>query len=304
MRKISMIVFAMISLLLSVMPLFYSSFPKTLSFSQSRTPTPTPENPAELENLGELLSDKDCIHPCWFGLILGEDTLETAQQLVNANFDDKISHINNLPEEEGYLRTGAAILTGYLYIDSEGVESAQSHMLINFFAQEDSEVIIATGVLIEPYWSYIDWTAYSVPYILSVYGIPDEVTITYPMDGAHGAISASYDLTLRYFSLGIFVSYFTVIDETEILHGNNDRGLQICNRLDDLGIIQAWHQSEAMPDLEMTEPWDRVRFTPDYERPLNTVSNLTLAEFTEFMSQPDTCFTTLPPAEWEPPFNG
>ncbi|GIK66818.1 MAG: hypothetical protein BroJett018_46120 [Chloroflexota bacterium] len=279
------------------------TIPKIAVSQTTPTPIPTPENRQASNQLQQFLLDEDCLHPCWLAWTLGIDDLKDAQRVLKFSFGRPIQDITDLASESGYWFIGYNLSTTYPFLDADGVavRFPDSKFVLSIQQYEDVDVVVAGGLTAQqPRWNYVDWSAYQLESILTHYGIPDEVTITYPLDGTDEA----YYLNIRYFNLGVFVHYFMVFDKTSGLGVDNPDGIPICNHLSKMALLKVWYQSEPLPKLDLASEWDNVRFTQDYERPLDTVSDLTLAEFTELFSQPDTCFTTIPPNEWKPPFIG
>lgn len=274
------------------------TIPKAAVSQTNPTPIPTPENPQAISQLQRLLLDKDCLHPCWLAWTLGVDHLQDAQRIMKTVFRRPIQNITGLDSENGFWLIGYSLSTTYPLLDADGAAVRFPDSKIVLSIQQNEDVVVAGGLTTQqPRWSYVDWSAYGLDQILTNYGIPDEVTISYPIDGT----DAGYNLIIRYLELGIFINYGMVFDEVNFSGVDDTSGIPICNHLTKIAVLQAWYQSQALPELDLAREWDDVRFTQGYEYSLAQVSQLDLAQFTELLSEPSTCFTTLPLDEWGRP---
>ncbi len=250
--------------------------------------TPTPTNPDLIHTVQSLVSDEDCVLPCWWDFTLGDDILtDTEKRLFDYFAQNPIKRVyKNYTEVEVYLNTGD---TGIQEDETAGYSPFSL-----WTRNTDEKAVAASLSLDSPRDSYVDWSPYLPASILGSYGVPDEVTISYPLNGAS---QSGYHLGIRYFEKGIFVSYLMVYltHEGEI---DESTGIPICNFLEDVSTFKIWIQIEELDADNIGMFWDGLRSKQPYEYLIEDISTYDTETFTEVFSEPNTCIYTLPYDEW------
>ncbi|MCQ3928957.1 MAG: hypothetical protein DPW16_00735 [Chloroflexi bacterium] len=249
--------------------------------------TATPSNPRLVALLNELISDSDCVYPCWWVWTLGKDTSVQVRQAGRLDLD-----VNLNESDIGDFHVFSALLpTAANDPDDAYFLKASLTLWVN---KEENKLVAAGLAFDKPTRSYVDWTPYMPAGILATYGEPDEVRVSYPLDGAPGA---GYYLDIAYFDKGLFVSYLMVY---VTLGGVTDDslGIPICNYLADISTFKMWIQTEELDAEDIGMFWDGLRSKQPYEYLIEDISSYDMEPFTEAFSEPDTCIYTLPYDEW------
>lgn len=254
------------------------------------TPTATPRHHEELRVLQGLISDENCTLPCWWGWELGEDNWESIQMRASNLFGTVFADY----EDDDYRIAGHLfrIAPSLQIPDEDEYTMASLRLMVN----EQDQLTAILLHLQRPFASYLDWNPYMPAGILSTYGVPDEITIEYPTD----PLRSSYILNFRYNTLGLFIQYVVLAFSRE-----SDPNLYICNKvwhvIDVHILVQAEHFT--LPSLLKQElVWEVMRTRNANNLIEWDIENITtfetLEDFTEFFSQENICFYSLPYDEW------
>lgn len=272
----------------SISVLAISTRPKFVG-AAIQTPRATPVNYQELDALQALVSDLNCDLPCWWGFQMGEDDLASTQNKLISYFGQAFSTYKDDTFTMAWYRFNIAP-------ESEFEDEEDTTLSFRLMADDENQVVAASVHFERPYESYLDLSSLMPDGILSTYGEPDEITIAYPL----GPMKTSYTLSIRYYNQNFYIMYYISSFSTE-----NSSTLFICNKIAAISEVYIWIQSEEIPLPTLLKEelvWDVVR-----SRNANTliewdIENIstfeTLENFTEFFSQENTCFYSLPYDEW------
>ncbi|MBL1134203.1 MAG: hypothetical protein D8M56_02710 [Chloroflexi bacterium] len=256
--------------------------------------TPTEGYPEEAATVQQLISDEDCLLPCWWGLNLGVDNGRAVEDMLYNSFGPSSYQKSDGNDYSG-VREGAEYSVFYLHLNTRNEirDGDLASEGISFWVLEPEGRFVASRLSSDlPALSYVDWTPYMPSSLLSKYGAPDLVTFVYPTD-----ILSGYSMIMRYFDLGLFVGYdFPYKSWVE-----SNKSILICNQLDNdfmylfrLGVTVVADYF-AIPE---NNPWPGGDKTMWYERRLEDITTFDLETFTELFSHENVCFTTLPIDEW------
>ncbi|MBI5928846.1 MAG: hypothetical protein HY862_06020 [Chloroflexi bacterium] len=236
--------------------------------SLTRTATATPENVQAVNALNSLVSDSNCVAPCWLGLQVGVSGWEELQNWATTNLGRPLLQGS---EDGKYLTTGGLFRRA-------GIDNTLTAIWIDV----ESERIIAANLQVEnPSESYIDWSPLMPAQILDSHKAPDEITLE--LEESAGYLY----LTMRYYSIGLFVLYGIHYEYTSY-----ELPLNICVNLNSINWMRMWIQSEPIElSLEMQNQfWERVFSRSPYEFDLEAVSDLDIPSFVETISDGIDCF--------------
>ncbi len=244
--------------------------------SPTRTATATPENVQAVNALNSLVSDSNCVAPCWLGLQVGVSDWEELQKWATTNLGRPLPQGS---EDGKYLTTGGLFRRA-------GIDNT----LTGVWIDAESERIIAANLQVEsPTESYIDWSPLMPAQILDSHEAPDEITLEL------GESAGSIYLTIRYYSIGLFVLY-----RIHYEYNSYELPLNICVDTHSINWMRMWIQSEPIElSSEMqNQLWERVFDRSPYEFDLRAVSGLDIASFIETISNGINCFETLSYEQW------
>lgn len=176
----------------------------TPSLEPSLTPT-VPENP-EYRSLSELLEPNNgCELPCWWEVIPGQSTIDSAKALLNPPIFQWWDEYTVVAVD---LNAGTSVL----------IELQSESTMIN---------VISVGGRRESEGFGQAWRNYSLYEVLNRYGLPSDVYIYYPWRPDSGT-APMYRLFLFYKQLGIEIDYLGQATET-----NDDDGKStVCPNLE------------------------------------------------------------------------
>ena len=166
--------------------------------------TPTQGYPEEATTVQQLISDEDCLLPCWWGLNLGVDSGRAVEDMLYNSFGAFSYHQSDGNNYSG-VRQDAEYSVFYLPLNTrnEARDGDLASEGIFFWVLEPEGRFVASRLSSDlPALSYVDWTPYMPSSLLSKYGTPDLVTFVYPTDMLSG-----YTMIIRYFDVGLFVGY-------------------------------------------------------------------------------------------------
>lgn len=252
------------------------------------TPTPMPENPAMVQRLSNLIHDEKCVLPCWWGWTVGEDTLESIQEIAMANLDRQF---DVFASKAKFFRIGMVFPEAEAPIALD--DSYTGVSIVLWLHQEDNSLSAVSTWVSSPSESYVDTSPYQPVEILKTYGVPDQITIIYPTD--IGGYTYSYYLKFKYHSLGLYIGYWMYIDTAP---KGTDENISLCSS-DYIGRIVLWVEPQEL-DLseQMILSGGINRLTDPLDREIDGIVGMDLEAFTEAFSQEDTCIETLPINEW------
>ncbi|MBI5929093.1 MAG: hypothetical protein HY862_07285 [Chloroflexi bacterium] len=233
------------------------------------------------------MTDKDCSLPCWWGFTLHRDTLQTTKSTLKNLFPDLLVQSNT---GEKSTKTFMVLPTG------PDLDSENGNGVVSFWTRNSDNRLVAVNLSLDyPADSYVDWSSYMPTNILTVYGEPEDVTISYPLDGLPRG--TSYYLIMSYPQKGIFVSYMMYYATLEEII-DDSVGIPICNYLLDVSLFKMWIQTEDANADDIGISLDALDSLQPNEYHLEDISTYDMASFTEAFSEPDTCIYTLPYDEW------
>lgn len=212
-----------------------------------------------------------CDFPCWWGITPGHTTFQEAQALLESKFA--------FTEFEISERWGE--FWGSFWIDDDSGGQVMSEA-INFFMRVNNHGIvdeIRIDKLEGTRFTASTWPYFSVPNLITIYGIPDEIYI--------GAGEVTWgtnigSMSFLWHSIGLTVYYWA---ESE-LDGNaiveNQQGTN-CFKLDEIWTIQVWlhDPSQLPPYSDYTEDESDI--------PLAEALTLTIPEFVDLLIAGDEC---------------
>jgi hypothetical protein len=146
-----------------------------------------------------------------------------------------------------------------------------------------------------PNFHQLDWSGYSIANILATYGNPDEITFSQPITFS----SQRGSLILRYHSIGLYLRYELIIQNIIIDRDPMNVKYTICNDLDYVrDFIEIWIQTDDLNFPQGSNNWDSLRFGSDIQRHIEDITPYTVDEFSEILSNENTCITSNETSEW------
>lgn len=284
-----------------VLLLIGGTITRTLA-QQDAAPTATPVHPEIAANLNELVTDENCILPCWWGFTLGETEMDEAKLVLEQAF-----HINISTEfttsfyEDGInfrqnLDSLYPSIGGIVQIAEDIEEDWASAGTYFNFSKDTNRLVAASIAMDEPTFSYVDWHTVLPRYILATYGVPDEIRIYYPPSGTIGEYPDSgYSMVIRYHQIGLFALY-RVRFPSDLRPVDEAGGIPICNDPEEVWSLLFLVQAEVLELPEDSEADVIISGTGGYM--FEEIATLTPSQFTEALSQENNCIMTLPVEQW------
>lgn len=289
--------------------------PATATFTPFPTatrqpPTPTPQPTLTAEEMRALIlellkNNGGCRLPCLWGLVPGKTNIQTLDRFL-AQFHD-------VETPEDYFRIqDFGDIGGFSLVFNEN----KDYILVDFSYYEDANgiaMLTMFGYLMREFGTtpegaldlrpiYGDalfrqtFQYYTLPNILSTYGLPERVLLaTWPDDPERPDIkSQPFSLVLLYPSQGIFIEYVTLRQTKPGYFVSCPDTAHIY-----LGV---WSPERALPLTRIVQAGSVInRLNIDYFKPLEEATSLSLEEFYRTFKDPNntTCLQT-PIELWKP----
>lgn len=227
------------------------------------TPQPTLTSEQERVYVESMLeTNGGCELPCWWGIVLGDGTIETLKK-IGATYSQPF------PQRDDTVLYGAG---GFDVVTSSG--KPDYSIRIEIFDFDGKIVSIGVTGAIRSIDSRVGfvraWKHYSIDQVLSRYGTPSAMRIQLSPRSEPGA-PLGYALTLAYERLGILISY-----RGEATDGSKADFIQACPSLVNVDRIDLKLQlpttSTRFPLLRPTDPIG-------YDRSLEEATGMSLEDF-------------------------
>lgn len=243
-----------------------------ISLTQASVPTtPTPISTLTAEQIrafvvSALQDPRRCELPCWWNIVPGETTWETAR---NSFIQQGLGWIENAGQDGMTFRIS--------YPDHPNPFTYRVD--VNLLAKNgsvQSMSIKGEGGLISNHFAQ-DWRLYSLKEILMQYGQPSHVLLAIALPHESGA-NSFYTLSVFYQQQGFGIAYGGIADES----GSK---VHVCPALEQVSDIRLWLQSPTSKTSI-----DRLAISPDerpYFRSLEEATGLNTSMFYEAFKDTD-----------------